>query len=173
MARNEIDLHTDTCCAGANWHVIDFTGEFCDDNPFLDSYEPVQEVPLVKYTTVFTDKGDGAEMLLMADQMLWFETQLPHSLINPNQIRAYGISVNDNSFGDGHDFGIDLDEGLIPFETEGTIIYFETWSPTDHELKELPVVLLADLHWDPTDNSVYPHGNATEFNDLRAIWSLR
>eukprot|EP00957_Ditylum_brightwellii_P102898 7842626-Ditylum_brightwellii.AAC.1 len=84
-----MDLHADTCCAGANWHVVDFTGEVCEVNPFLNSYEPMQEVPLAKYATVFTDKDDAAEMLLMADQMLWFGTQLPHSLINPNQIRAY------------------------------------------------------------------------------------
>eukprot|EP00957_Ditylum_brightwellii_P099791 7601729-Ditylum_brightwellii.AAC.1 len=79
-----MDLHADTCCAGANWCVVDFTGE----------------VPLAKCATVFTDKDDGAEMLLMVDQMLWFGTQLPHSLINPNQIRAYGIPINDNPFGD-------------------------------------------------------------------------
>eukprot|EP00957_Ditylum_brightwellii_P013793 1039584-Ditylum_brightwellii.AAC.1 len=108
----------------------------------------------------------------MADQMLWFGTQSPHSLINPNQIRAYGISVNDNPFGDVHEFDIDFDEGLIPFETEGTIISFEMRSPTDHELKELPVVLLTDSHWDPADNTVYPHRNTAEFNELRAILSL-
>eukprot|EP00957_Ditylum_brightwellii_P170854 13004169-Ditylum_brightwellii.AAC.1 len=67
-----MDLHADTCCAGASWRVINFTGEVCKVNPFLDSNEPVQEVPLAKCTTVFTNKDDGAEMLLMADQMLWF-----------------------------------------------------------------------------------------------------
>eukprot|EP00957_Ditylum_brightwellii_P015239 1148198-Ditylum_brightwellii.AAC.1 len=112
-------------------------------------------------------------MLLVTDQILWFGIQLPHSLINPNQIRAYGISVNDNPFGDSCDFGIDLDEGLILFETEGTIISFETRSPTDHKLKELPVVLLTGSHWYPKDNIVYPHRNTAEFNELRAIWLLR
>eukprot|EP00957_Ditylum_brightwellii_P121261 9247065-Ditylum_brightwellii.AAC.1 len=42
---------------------------------------------------VFINKDDDAEILLVADQMLWFSTQLPHSLINPSQIRAYGIAV--------------------------------------------------------------------------------
>eukprot|EP00957_Ditylum_brightwellii_P115398 8801186-Ditylum_brightwellii.AAC.2 len=27
VARNEINLHADTCCADANWYVVDFTGE--------------------------------------------------------------------------------------------------------------------------------------------------
>eukprot|EP00957_Ditylum_brightwellii_P067466 5120955-Ditylum_brightwellii.AAC.1 len=90
-----MDLHADTCCADTNWHVVDFTGDICEVNPLLDSYEPVQEVPLAKCATVFTDNDDGAEMLFMADQMLWFGTQLPRSLINPNQIRAYGITVNE------------------------------------------------------------------------------
>eukprot|EP00957_Ditylum_brightwellii_P160185 12194819-Ditylum_brightwellii.AAC.1 len=65
-----MDSHADTCCAGANWRVVDSTGEIYEVNPFLDSYEPVQEVPLAKCAMVFTDKDDGAEMLLMADQML-------------------------------------------------------------------------------------------------------
>eukprot|EP00957_Ditylum_brightwellii_P048675 3693336-Ditylum_brightwellii.AAC.1 len=65
-----MDSHTDTCCAGANWCVVNFTGVVCDVKPFLDSYEPVQEMPLAICATVFTCKDDGAKMLLMTDQML-------------------------------------------------------------------------------------------------------
>eukprot|EP00957_Ditylum_brightwellii_P040366 3054964-Ditylum_brightwellii.AAC.1 len=46
-------------------------------------------------------------------------------------------------------------------------------SPTNHELKELQVVLLTDSHWNTTDNTVYPHRNTAESNELRAAWSLR
>eukprot|EP00957_Ditylum_brightwellii_P046259 3510247-Ditylum_brightwellii.AAC.1 len=112
-------------------------------------------------------------MLFVADQMLWSGTQLPHCLINPNQVRAFGTSINDNPFEDDCDFGIDLDEGFIPFETEGTNIFFEIRLPTDCELKELPVVLLTDSHWNPTDNTVYTYRNTAEFDELSAIWSLR
>eukprot|EP00957_Ditylum_brightwellii_P058109 4406638-Ditylum_brightwellii.AAC.1 len=112
-------------------------------------------------------------MLLVADQMLWLGTQLSHSIINQNQIKAYDIFVNDNPFKYGHDFGIYLDEGLIPFEIEGTFISFKTRSPTDCELKEIPVVLLTDSHWNKADNTACPHENTAEFNNLSAILSLR
>jgi hypothetical protein len=38
------------------------------------------------------------EYLLVGDQMLWFGTLLPSSLINPNQLWAYGLPFNDNPF---------------------------------------------------------------------------
>jgi hypothetical protein len=42
IAQNELDTHADTCCAGANWSLIELTGEVCwDVNPFLDSYQPI------------------------------------------------------------------------------------------------------------------------------------
>jgi hypothetical protein len=106
IARNELDTHADTCCAGANWSLMEYTGELCDVNPFLDSYQPIQEIPVARCCTVWTNQDDSVEYLLVGDQMLWFGTQLPHSLINPNQIRAYGLDVNDDPFDTTRDFGI-------------------------------------------------------------------
>ena len=54
--------------------------------------EPVKEIPPVpRSCTVWTSLDTGQEYLLVGDQMLWFGTQLDHSLINPNQI--YGSTV--------------------------------------------------------------------------------
>jgi hypothetical protein len=47
--------------------------------------------------------------LLIADQMLWFGTQLPNLLLNPNQLRAFGLCVQDNAFDQERKFGIDGD----------------------------------------------------------------
>jgi hypothetical protein len=40
IALNELDTHADTCCAGANWSLMEYTGEICDVNPFLDAPDP-------------------------------------------------------------------------------------------------------------------------------------
>jgi hypothetical protein len=32
--RNEIDNHADTICAGSNWTVLEFTGEYCNVSLF-------------------------------------------------------------------------------------------------------------------------------------------
>ena len=110
-AMNELDTHADTCCAGANWSLLEFTGQICEVAPFLDSYDPIQEIPIARCCTVRTSEDDSTEYLLVGDKMLWFETRLKHSLINPNQIRAYGLEVVDNPFKqDDGEFGIKTDQ---------------------------------------------------------------
>ena len=98
VSRNEMDTHADTCCAGSNWSLLETTGQFCEVSPFLSTYEPVSEIPLARCCTVWMDQSDSSEHLLVGDQMLWFGNQLPNSLINPNQLRAYGLIVNDDPF---------------------------------------------------------------------------
>jgi hypothetical protein len=118
---------------------LDFTNEVCEVTPFLDSYEPVKEVMVARCGTVWTSPNTGREYLLVGDQMLWFGNQMDHSLINPNQIREYGIPVYDNPFSQSQ-FGIDCnDDDFIPFNTTGTIVYFESHVPTDWETWNMPI----------------------------------
>jgi hypothetical protein len=62
-----MDTHVDTCCAGANWSLMDLTGEICDVNPFLDTYQPITEIPVARCCTVWTDQVDSQEYLLVGD----------------------------------------------------------------------------------------------------------
>ena len=126
IANNEMDTHADTCCAGANWSLMELTGKVCDVNPFLNSYSPIQEIPVARCCTVWTDQTDSMEYLLVGDQMLWFGTLLPNSLIYPNQIRAYGLPVNDDPFDLTRYFGINAEHAIIPFDTTGTVVHFES-----------------------------------------------
>ena len=173
-AMNELDTHADTCCAGSNWSLLEFTGQICEVAPFLDTYDPVQEIPIARCCTVWTSEDDGTEYLLVGDEMLWFGTKLKHSLINPNQIRAYGIQVDDNPYKqeDG-EFGIRTDQQFIPFETSGTIIQFgPTRVPTDWEKKHLPVVIITGDEWNPTEMEMSPAARTREQMELRTIRSL-
>jgi hypothetical protein len=81
-----------------NWKLLDTTNEVCKVNLFLDSYEPVKEVMVVRCGTVWTSPDTGHEYLLVGNQMLWFRNQMKHSLINPNQICEYGLPAYDDSF---------------------------------------------------------------------------
>jgi hypothetical protein len=131
-----MDTHADTSCAGANWSLMELTGEICDVNPFLVSYQPVQEIPVARCCTIWTDQTNSMEYLLvLGDQMLWFGAQLPNSLLNPqNQMRAYGIGVYDDPFDTSCTFGIDSsDQAFIPFETTETVVHFESRVPTEWE----------------------------------------
>ena len=35
VARNKMDMHADTCCAGANWKLMETTNEVCEVTPFF------------------------------------------------------------------------------------------------------------------------------------------
>jgi len=170
IGRNEMDTHADTCCAGANWRILDTTDEVCEVTPFLDSYEPVKEVMVARCGTVWTSPDIGREYLLVGDQMLWFGSQMEHSLINPNQIREYGVPVYDDPYSNSH-FGIDGNETFIPFNTMGTIVYFESRVPTDWEMQNLPIIMLTGEEWDPV-NVGLGSGRSIEANEMRTIRAL-
>ena len=167
VARNELDSHADTCCAGANWAPMLYTGEHCEVSPFLNTYDPVKEIPIARCCTVWTS-DEGKEYLLVGDEMLWFGNTLTHSLLNPNQLRAYGLLVKDNPF-DANEFGIDADEDFIPFETMGTIVYFDSRVPTDWETTHLPAILLTADTWDPKTINLSSGHSSHEEAEMRIV----
>jgi hypothetical protein len=172
IAQNEMDTHADTCCAGANWSLLELTGEVCDVNPFLNSYQPMNEIPVARCCTVWTDQTTSTEYLLVGDQMLWFGTLLPNSLLNPNQLRAYGLDVNDNPFDTNADFGIISDEVFIPFDTTGTVVHFDSRVPTEWERTHLPIITLTGEEWNPAEEVLRPGRRSREDIEMRTIRSL-
>jgi hypothetical protein len=99
--------------------------------------------------------------------MLWFGSQMDHSLINPNQICEYGIPVYDNPFSQSQ-FGIDCNGDFIPFNTTGTIVYFKSRVPTDWETRDLPIIMLTGEDWDPV-NVGFGNGRSREQAEMRTI----
>jgi hypothetical protein len=73
---------------------------------------------------------------MIINEGLWYGDKMDHSLINPNQLRYYGIKVNDNPFSQQimyiHHIETDI---MIPLQAQGTIIYVNSRVPTDHELQ--------------------------------------
>ena len=95
---------------------------------------------MARCCTVWTD-DEGKEYLLVGDEVLWFGTALENSLINPNHIHDFGLSINDNSF-NANELGIISEELFIPFDTSGTVVHFESRMPTEWETTNLPVILI-------------------------------
>ncbi|KAG7369925.1 reverse transcriptase RNA-dependent DNA polymerase [Nitzschia inconspicua] len=171
LACNELDTHADTCCGGPNWSVMEISNEICEVTPFLDTYESVKAVPVVRMSTVWSDPDSSEDYLLVMDQCLWFGQLLKHSLINPNQIRDYGHPVHDDPY--RHEvFGIETDKAFIPFDTTGTIVHFTSRVPTDWEQKHLPVIILTGEEWDPLKIEMRQRGSTREDNDMKQIRSL-
>jgi hypothetical protein len=104
--------------------------------------------------------------------MLWFGTQLTHSLINPNQLRAHGIESNDDPFDSTCNFGINSEQVLIPFDTTGMRVHFESRTPTEWEKTHLPVILITSNVWNPTKEVLRPERQSRESTKMRMIRSL-
>ena len=87
--------------------------------------------------------------LLIFHKSLWMGDKLDHTLVNPNQLRAYGVSVQDNPF-DAKPHSITTDDISAQLYSEGTIICGDTRTPTESELSQLPRLIHTSPHdWDP------------------------
>ena len=131
--------------------ILHHTGKVCEVSPYSDDYEAIKDVPVVCGAMLWTDTADNQEYILVFNQSLWMGDSLTHSLINPNQLRAFGTEVQDNPFSkerlsiqpSHHDI-------TIPLQTLGTIIYADTRAPTDQELtRNQHIVLSSNADWDP------------------------
>ena len=84
---------------------------------------------------------------------MYYGTKLDHTLVNPNQIRHYGINLWDNPYDPMRDLSIEVnDELTIPLNTSGTKVQFVSRTPTQEELETCPrVVLTSPSEWNPKD----------------------
>ena len=70
----------------------------------------------------------------MINEGLYYGRKLDHSLINPNQLRSFGIQCWDNPFDTDRGLMIQVYYIQIPMQAQGTKISFESIAPTDDEL---------------------------------------
>ena len=150
--RCELDSHADTIVAGSNCVILGYTGRVCDVSPYREDYESVKDVPIVQAATAWYSQHTGQTYILVFNEVLWMGDSMDHSLINPNQLRHYGIEVQDNPTStsplsiqtEDREFYMDL-------MMDGTIIHAETHSPTEEELHSCMMVQLTSQHpWDPS-----------------------
>ena len=147
--RIELDTHADTTVLGSNCVVLSYTGKECEVSPYSSQYEVVQNVPAIAGATVWTNAVDGTAYLLIFHESLWRGDKLDHTLVNPNQLQAYGVSVQDNPF-DAKLLFITTDDVSVELYSEGMIICGDTQTPTESKLSQLTWLILTSMHdWDP------------------------
>jgi hypothetical protein len=159
----------DTSCAGTNWALLELTGEVCKVAPFLDSYQPMNEILLARCGTVWTDPLTYQEYLLVGDQMLWFGSLFSHLLINPKQISANGIPVFDDPFDSTSNFGIESKQPFCPFQHNVDNNAFQV---KNTKIKHLPVILLTSETWNPSKEIMRYNLHSQEAIEMCAIKSL-
>lgn len=158
--RMEFDNHADTCVLGKNFVLLNYTGRVCDVYPYSKTYDAIKDIPIVTGATAVQNRETGEVFILVINQGLYFGDQMDHSLINPNQIRHNGLIVNDNPYDKKLELGIHDDEHklIIPFETQGTIMFANTRTPTQYELENCTHInLTSDSIWDPNNVQLGDH----------------
>ena len=65
-------------------------------SPYTNTYESIESVPIAKTGTAWTSPEIGATYVLVFNEGLWMGEKMYHSLINPNQLRLYSVTVQDN-----------------------------------------------------------------------------
>ena len=101
----------------------------------------------------YDDPFSGDTFILVFNEALYYGTQLNHSLINPNQVRAYGIPLWDNPNDPARDLTIEVDNSLrIPLQPVGTKLQFRTRVSTTQELRDCEHIQMTSLRpWNPTN----------------------
>ena len=156
QGRIELDSHADTIVLGANCIILSHTGQSCEVMPYSGTTDAITDVPAVTGATLWTYPHDGNEFILFFKEVLLMGNTLQHTLVNPNQLRVYGTTVQDNPFASTP---LKFEPPTGPttlLATMGTIIYCNTRAPNDHELSTLPHIhLSSSATWDP-HNVVFP-----------------
>ena len=130
---------------------LKFTMRSADVSGFSSELGIMKDVPIVTAVTAYTCPSTGQTYILVFNEFLWYGTQMEHSLINPNQVRAYGIPLWDNPFDPIRPTQIEIDETIvIPLQGKGTKLQFDTRVPTREELNDCPhITMTSPLPWDP------------------------
>ena len=149
--RIELDSHADTTVLGRNCIVLQYTGRECDVSPYTDEYEVIKSVPIMTGATTWTDQDSGQTAILVFNEALWMGDQLENSLVNQNQLRYYGTTVQDNPFSDSPMYIMSSDgEFMMELEVDGTNMFVHTCTLTPRELEECPHIILSlPQYWDP------------------------
>ena len=171
-AENECDTNADTCCSGKNFVVLTSTFRTADVYAYDTSIKPIENVPIVSGATAFDDPVTGDTFILVFNESLYYGEKLDHTLINPNQLRAYGIPLWDNPFDPTHSLSIDVNPSLrIALRAFGTKIGFRTRVPTAEELRACEHVQMTSAHpWNPSEVVL---AQATAQGGSRESWKRR
>ena len=94
----ELDSHPDTFFCSYNCIVMHFTGNEFDVAPYTGAYEAIKAVPIVQAATAYENPETGKTTILILDKAIWMGEIMDHTLVKPNQLRTYRMTIQDNHF---------------------------------------------------------------------------
>ena len=92
--RCEMDSHADTCVAGSNCVILEYTGRTAEVEAYSPDY-PSKKVPIATVATAYDCPTSGATFVLIINEALYFGDSLSFSLLSPNQLRDNDVHVDE------------------------------------------------------------------------------
>jgi hypothetical protein len=81
----ELDSHADTCVAGPNCFVIEYTDQVTNLSSFSNELDTLQDIPIVTAATAH-DNPDGTTTILILHPALYLGNKVENTLLRPNQM---------------------------------------------------------------------------------------
>jgi hypothetical protein len=119
----ELNSHADTSCIGRGFHIISYTDEVCNITPYHPKYKTMGNVLVVQAGAAFGHPDTGTTYILVNNQGLYFGDALPQILLNPNQVQANGIAVDEvfHQFGGTHSIALPQMNLHLPLQVKGVL----------------------------------------------------
>ncbi len=80
----ELDSHADTCVAGPNCQIVEFTNQVIELSAFSKEHTILQDVPVVTAATAYDDPSNGITYILILGQAIWMGDKVECTLLCPN-----------------------------------------------------------------------------------------
>ena len=113
-----------------------FTGNECDVASYTDTYDTIKAVPIYQAATSYGNPETGDTTILILNEAILMGKTMDHTLVNPNQLRAYGMTVQDNPFAEALIFiAIEDHDFMLLLSSKGTILGVTAITPTDKEIQ--------------------------------------
>ena len=103
---------------------MNYVGKECDVTAYRDDYEAITGVRVANIATAWQSPQSGQLYIFLFNKVLWMGDSIDHSLINPNQLRHFGVMMQDDPasscplsiISEDIKFALELDR-------QGTILY--------------------------------------------------
>ena len=129
--RLDLDTHADTIIFGQSFILLSETGQECDVLPYTDDYESIKNVLIVLAATSWTSLEVAENFIIILHEVLWMNSTMEYTSVNPNQQRHFGVTVQDNPYSNSslHIESMDRDF-VLPLIVEGANILAHIRTPT-------------------------------------------
>jgi hypothetical protein len=150
VVRMEVDNHVDTTCFGSNFMLAYYAGKVCDVAPYSEEYQAMHDISVAGAYIAYDDPETGLTYILEFHEGLWFGSRLKNSLWNPNQSRAFGLSLCDDPFDPNPELGFyDPVSDMSVLHEMDSVAFLKTCVPSIDEVHSCPhIVMTSDAEWD-------------------------